>query len=59
MNYLSMKANQCRTVRLWLDGLIWPVFIAMRFVRASRETDWPLHISTLSVMIPYFAIGIT
>ena len=29
MNSLSMKANQCRTARVWLDGLIWPVFIAM------------------------------
>ena len=52
MNSLSMKANQCRTARLWLDVLIWPVFIAMRFVCASREADWPQ-------IIPYFAIGIT
>ena len=29
MNSLSMKGNQCRTARVWLDGLIWPVFIAM------------------------------
>ena len=55
MNSLSMKANQCPTARLWLNGLIWPVFIAMRFVPASREADWPLHISTVSLMIPYFA----
>ena len=45
MNSLSMKANQCRTTRLW------PVFIAMRFVRASREADWPLHISTISPLV--------
>ena len=55
MNSLSMKANQCRTARLWLDGLIWPVFITMRFVRAGREADLPLHISTVSLMIPYFS----
>ena len=27
----------------------------MRFVRASREADWPLHIHTLKLMLPCFA----
>ena len=27
----------------------------MRFVRASKEADWPLHIHTLKFMLPYFA----
>ena len=55
MSLLREKANQSRTARLWLDGLIWPVFISMRFVRPSREADWSLHISTVRLMIPYFA----
>ena len=55
MAFLRKKGDQSRTARLWLDGFIRPVIIAMRFVRASREADWSLHITTVRLMIPYFA----
>ena len=48
-------ASKSRTTRLWVDALIWPVFLIMGFVRAGREADWPLHIATLKRILPYFA----
>ena len=38
-----------------LDGLVWPIFIPFRFIRSSREANWPLHIPTVMLMLPYFA----
>ena len=55
MNKLNSIASKSRTARLWLDALIWPAFLIMRFVRAGREADWPLHIDILKRMLPYFA----
>ena len=55
MNKLDSIASKSRTAHLWLDALIWPVFLFMRFVRTGREADWPLHIDTLKRMLPYFA----
>ena len=55
MKKLDSIDSKSRTARLWLDALIWPVFLIMRFVRAGREADRPLHIDTLKRMLPYFA----
>jgi hypothetical protein len=55
IEHLETFASKNRTSRLWLDGLIWPVFIALKFVRAAREADWPLYIHTVYMMLPYFA----
>ena len=51
LNSLSKKS---RTAHLWLEALIWLFILIMRFV--SREADWPLHIHTLKLMLPYFAV---
>ena len=55
MNKLDSIASKSRTVCMWLDALIWPLFWIMRFVRAGREADWPLHIDTLKRMLSFFA----
>ena len=39
MVLLNSLAKKSRTVDLWLEALIWPVILIMRFVRASREAD--------------------
>ena len=44
-----------RWVVLWLDAVVNPAFIMMKFVRAAREVDWPLHLVALKAMLPYFA----
>ena len=55
---LENLAMRSKTSKLWVDGLIKPVFIMMRFIRAEREGDWPLHIATFKEMLPYyFAAG--
>ena len=43
-----------RWVVLWLDVVVNPAFIIMKFVRAAREVDWPLHLVALKAMLPYF-----
>ena len=48
MVLLNSLAKKSRTTHLWLKALIWPVILIMRFIRASRETEWPFHIHTLS-----------
>ena len=55
MSILEEKANASRTAKLWLDALVKPVFIMMKFLRAAREADWPLYIWVLKMMLPYFA----
>ena len=40
---------------MWLKALVWPNNLIMRFVRASKEADCPLHIHTLKFILPYFA----
>ena len=54
MGVLNTVAAKSKTSKLWIDGLIKPVFLMMRFVRAEREGEWPLHLSAVSDMIPYF-----
>ena len=54
MNTLDNLCSKSKTSKLWIDCLIKPVLIMMRFVRAEREGEWPLHLSAVSEMIPYF-----
>ena len=55
---LEKLSERGKTSKLWVDGLIKPVFIMMRFLCAEREGDWPLHVSTFKEMLPYyFAAG--
>ena len=51
---LVSKSTQSKTARLWIECLIYPVFIMMTFVRAEREADWPLHLFAVEKMLPYF-----
>ena len=46
MVLLKSLAKKSRTAHLLLKALIWPVILIIRFVRASREADWPLPIHT-------------
>ena len=54
MKVLEGIAKRSKTAKLWVDMLINPVFIIMRFVRAEREADWPLHLEVFRQMLPYF-----
>lgn len=53
-NVLSDLASKSRTSKLWIDIIIKPVFIMMKFVRAEREGEWMLHLEALREMLPYF-----
>jgi hypothetical protein len=55
---LDDASLQSRTAKLWTNCLIKPVFTIMKYVRAEREADWPLHLATVKEMMPlFFAAG--
>ena len=39
---------------MWIDAFIKPVFLMMLYVRAVGEGDWPLHIQSVKLVMPYF-----
>ena len=51
---LEERSLSSRTTRLWVDSFLKPTFIMMLFVRAEREGDWSLHLSSVTQMLPYF-----
>ena len=51
---LNLLSKQSRTAKLWVECLIKPVFTILRYTRAEREGDWPLHIEAVTEMIPLF-----
>ena len=46
-----------KTAQLWIDCLIKPVVIIMKYIRAEREADWALHLDTVKEMIPLFFVA--
>ncbi|KAH3691989.1 hypothetical protein DPMN_191404 [Dreissena polymorpha] len=52
--FLDNTASASRTSKLWVDCLIKAVFLIMMYVRAKREGDLPLHLTSVKLMLPYF-----
>ena len=52
---LEDVGSSSRTAKFWLDVVVKPVFIMIKFLRAAREADSPLHLVALKPMLPYFA----
>ena len=53
-----MMALDSISSKLWIDTLVKPVFLMMAYIRAEREGDWLLHLTTFQKMLPYyFAAG--
>ena len=43
---------------MWIDCLVKPVMILMKFIRAESKSDWPLHMQAVSKMLVlFFAAG--
>ncbi|KAJ4944771.1 hypothetical protein JOQ06_013311 [Pogonophryne albipinna] len=58
MRALDQIASQSRTAKLWVEVLVKPVLLMMSYIRAEREGDWLLHLTTFRKMLPYyFAAG--
>ena len=51
---LNDTASHNRTAKLWVNCAIKPVFTIMKYVRAEREADWPLHLASVHEMMPLF-----
>ena len=43
MLHLDDLSGNSRTVKLWVNIVIKFVFLMMLYIRAERESDWPLH----------------
>jgi hypothetical protein len=41
-------SNRSETTKLWVDCFVRPTLIMMVFIRAERESDWPLHLWAVS-----------
>ena len=50
---LDELAAQSRTTKTWVNNVIKPTFLMMRFCRASHKGDWPIHITTAEAMVVY------
>lgn len=50
---LDRRAAQSRTTKMWVENVIKPTLLIMKFCRASKEGDWPLHIKAAEEMVPY------
>ena len=51
---LEEMASRSRTSKLWIDCVIKPVLLMLRYIRAERQSDWALHLSAVHEMLPYF-----
>ena len=51
---LNDTASHSRTAKLWVNCVIKPVFTIMKYVRAEREADWPLHLASVQELMPLF-----
>ena len=54
MANLEERALKSKTCKLWVDCLVKPVLLMMKYVRAEREGDWLLHVHCVKAMMPYF-----
>ena len=55
---LNEKCKESKTSKLWVTVVIYPILNIMKFVRAERESNWLLHLSSVKEMIPlFFAAG--
>ena len=51
--FSKSEAEKNRTFALWLN-YIQMVEVILMFLRATRENDWDLHLSTVRSMLPWF-----
>ena len=55
---LDNLTPRSRTTRLWVDCFVKPILTVLKYVRAEREADWPLHIVAVKeMMVLFFAAG--
>ena len=52
--HLEYLSTQSRTTKLWVDCLIKPLFLALKFVRGEREGDFHLHLAVFAKFLVYY-----
>ena len=54
LQQLEIISLKSKTSQLWIDCLIKPVFVILRYIRAEREADWALHLNSVREMMSLF-----
>ena len=52
--HLDHLSGLSRTSKFWIETIIRPTLLMMKFVRAERESDFPLHLQVVKEALPYF-----
>ncbi|XP_033106462.1 uncharacterized protein LOC117108533 [Anneissia japonica] len=52
-DFITKQGESCPTFSLW-NSYIDMVQILLTFIRATRESDWDLHLAALRYMMPWF-----
>ena len=53
-SFIDDISRKSATATHWIDNLIKPTFNWLLFVRAEREGEWLLHLTSVKEMLPYF-----
>ena len=57
-SFIDDVSKRSATAKHWINNLIKPIFICLLFVRAEREGEWLLHLTSVKEMLLYFyAVG--
>ena len=57
LEVISLKNKMSQ---LWIDCLIKPAFVTLKYICLEHEADWALHLNTVREMMPlFFATGDT
>ena len=54
INGLYKNLEASKTSKVWINNLLRLLFIAMRFVRAEKSSEFLLHISAVKEVTPFF-----
>jgi hypothetical protein len=51
---LNERCEKSKTAKMWTTVVIYPMLTIMKFMRAEKESNWLLHLSSLREMRPLF-----
>ena len=54
LEHLIINLAESKTAQVWIQNLIKPLFILMRFIRSEREGEYLLQLNAAREMLPSF-----
>ena len=56
-SFIDDISKRIAIAKHWIDNLIKPIFICLLFVRAERERERLVHLTSVKEMLPYFNVA--